>query len=121
MTLQALIQKMKDAGGPDRTLDAAIQRLIAGDTKKEHWFDCNGTWTTDAKAPEYTRLLDCALTIVPNDAFWRVGHDGEGADPGAFRADVLLPPLKCSAIADTPALALCIAALEARQKMKEAM
>lgn len=53
--------------------------------------------------------------LVPDDAFYRVGHDGEGPDPSMFRADLLQTPGfgKRVARADTPAEALLTAILEA--------
>lgn len=59
--------------------------------------------------------LDAATTLVPESAFWRVGHDGEGADPAFFRADVG-DPVEFGfrrAIALTAPIALAAAALRA--------
>jgi len=72
--------------------------------------------------PAYTTSLDSAVTLVPgsDDAFWRVGHDGEGPDPSLFKAQVLLCEsvsdycANSTAVAETPAAALTAAALRAR-------
>jgi hypothetical protein len=76
--------------------------------------------------PNYTASIDAALTLVPDgdDVFWRLGHDGGGADPGAFKAQVLVcrlahPAEGFVAVADRPALALCAAALRARAALAD--
>ena len=79
--------------------------------------------TIGARAP-YTSSLDAALTLVPDDDadrpfFWRLGHDGEGPDPAAFKAELLQcstlrPMTTVTAVADTPATAFCAAALRGR-------
>jgi len=65
-------------------------------------------------------FIDAALTLVPDDAFWRLGHDGDGADPSEFKAQIIVPKLggvdmRGQSVAATPALALCAAALKARK------
>ncbi len=137
--LDALIAKLEAATGPSKELDRAIADAVmerddrpCGEEEQEDgtwrtvyvpWYVLNGYATTFP--PEFTRSLDAALMLVPADAFWRVGHDGEGPNPGDFRADVLLPmpaerrSFASNGVAPTPALALCIAALEARASTKE--
>lgn len=65
--------------------------------------------------PAYTTSIDVALTLVPEGWSWRTGNipSGRGfADLGTQKS------LQCIEAA-TPALALCIAALCAREAMKE--
>lgn len=74
--------------------------------------------------PCFTASLDAALTLLPaaeagySVVFWRLGNDGEGGDPAAFKAEVLICAMLASqrfaATAVTPALALCAAVLRAR-------
>lgn len=71
-----------------------------------------------SRPPNYTASLDAAMTLLDDDWFWRVGNDGEGADPSLYRADIGHPvPEKVMAFqratAATPALALTAAALRA--------
>ncbi len=67
--------------------------------------------------PAYTASLDAAMTLVPDDAFWRVGHDGEGKDPSLFKATIGITKegdvwmTFRVAVATTPAPALTAAAL----------
>lgn len=74
----------------------------------------------------YTTSLDAAVTLVPegDDVFWRSGHDGEGPDPSAFRADVLVVRLSAPANgfvarARTEPMARCAAALKARAALSK--
>lgn len=155
MTLQALIQKMKEAGGPDRELDGLIAWHLCG--VREQVMSANKRWDVELFPEEtqlavylaicrsceterpYTSSIDCALSLVPEG--WGIsGFTNCMIDPkyGDVRSttgwSVVCARIgesfagRIEAIADlpggrapTPALALCIAALEARQKMKEAM
>jgi len=59
-----------------------------------------------------------AMSLVPSEAYWRLGHDGDGADPAEYKADVIVPKLggvdaRGRAIAATPPLALTAAACRA--------
>lgn len=64
--------------------------------------------------PPYTSSVDAALTLLPEDPFWRVGHDSEGLDPGNFKATIVPDgePI-IAASADTAPLALSAVALKA--------
>jgi hypothetical protein len=116
MTREQLIAAMEKATGPDHDLDLAIARWcfesggIAGvDYDPELWLIRNGG--------EFTGLIDAALTLVPESAYWNLLTDGagdgyqaavvsrEGADRGERLAWVG---------GATPAIALCIASLKAR-------
>lgn len=126
-----LSERVEAATGPDRELDAEIAVAVSGDVGaivvppyERFLFSHKPGWWRDGtnkshSAPSYTASLDAALTLMPSDAFWRLGHDGDGADPSEFRAQVLVPTLGSidahgAAFAATPALALCAAALKAR-------
>jgi hypothetical protein len=106
--LLELAERCEKASGPNRGLDWMIQ-LRDGP---------NGVGAYGPH-PHFTASIDAAMALVPGDAFWRLGHDGDGADPSEFRADVIVPRLggadpRGRAIGSTPALALCAAALRAR-------
>lgn len=78
----------------------------------------------------FTTSLDAAMTLLPeaeagySATFWRVGNDGEGGDPSDFKAEVLccsqLTSRQSKAVAATPALAICAAALRARHAIEGA-
>ena len=69
--------------------------------------------------PHYTTSIDAALTLVPEGWIWKAnwfnskGYAlvGKPSEKGNFKE-----PHKYPALAKTPALALCIAALTAREK-----
>lgn len=72
-----------------------------------------------SRIPAYTASLDAAMSLVPDEAFWRLGHDGDGADPAEFKADIIIPNIGESdprgrSVACTAPLALTAASLRAR-------
>ena len=96
-----LIARLEAAEGPDPRLDREIA-VIQGGYKEVGW-------------PAYTTSMDAALTLVPEGHTYsfihRIGEYPEASvaaqpDAGFWSAVV--------ATAATPALALCIAALKAR-------
>lgn len=107
--LLVLAEWCETATGPDRELDAAIQRAL-GSGSTEHWFaDFLGNWVTDDHAPTYTASLDAAMTLAGSDAgFWLA----KGRKWAAGYGDEFA--LGDGGEAATPALALCAAALRAR-------
>lgn len=127
-----LIQKIKGATGPDRELDAAIAVAItptrstdddliyakARDpgndaTHPGHYFLQSRSGASCQTAPHYTSSIDSALTLVPegSSVHLHILHGSAQAEVGIGNVGIDSPP----------ALALCIAALQARQKMKEAV
>lgn len=130
--LQALAARVEALTGPCRETDALIAAALRIGT--EHaWAHNYPAWQgrDDGRvylenggpsfaAARYTASLDAAMTLVPVLAFWRLGHDGEGEDPGLFKSHILSwtdgtvrSQRNSIAIAATPALALTAAALRA--------
>jgi len=143
--LLALAERCERAEGPDRELDAEIAVAVLGG--EIVWKTANYTMEQyparryasedhiggygNAPVEQYSASLDAAMALVPKETFWRLGHDGAGADPSDFRADVLwfIWPIgpkasphqrQSKAIAATPALALTAACLRARAQGDEA-
>lgn len=139
--LLALALRVEQATGLDRESDALVAACLRVGT--EHAWSANyPTWEGRADgrvylekggpsfaAPSYTASLDAAMTLMPDataseGVFWKVGHDGEGADPCLFKATILVVTMftsrKFEAIADKPALALTAASLRARAAQMEA-
>lgn len=118
--LLSLAERVETASGPSLVLDRDIaltqypdaRALPNNDARISVW---DGNGRTQLTVKPYTASLDAAMTLVDAEWFWRVGHDGEGADPSMFRADIGDPISFgfVKAIAATPALALCAAALRA--------
>jgi hypothetical protein len=115
--LTKLAERVEALIGPCRETDKAIMSAVSGWNPKG---DERPTWKGFTGIPLFTSSIDHASALAPKDAFWRVGHDGEGPDPSLFRADVM-PWLGAVAIArgETPALALAAAALRAIAEAKE--
>lgn len=104
-----LIERLEAASGPDRELDEAIWLATKCHIEPQR---------------SYTASIDAALTLVPGSnehtaLFWQLGNDGAGGNPADFLARLLictnLTSREFRAVAATPALALCIAALRARE------
>ena len=143
-----LSERVMSLSGPDREVDAEIAVFLKhgcranladdleylsmpnkhdpghGVAPGHYWFHCRSGMSLRS-APNYTASIDAAMTLVPEGdpafsaTFWRLGNDGEGADPAEFKAEILLCSMltskRLSATASTPALALCAAALLARE------
>ncbi len=100
-----IVERLRHATGPSRALDAEISRRFAqsdGDVQR----------AIEAGQTDFTSSVDHAATLVPDGYHWVVRGDGRAgcASPGG-RYEVL-PDAVCEGA--TPAIALCIAALEAR-------
>jgi hypothetical protein len=107
-----LIERLAKATGPDRALDLAIERAVNVSTIHDDHLD---RFPEDAKV--YTASIDAALTLVPKDSAaeitgqydWQLECINGGLTISArVGADE-----KTRSFADTPAIALCIAALKA--------
>jgi hypothetical protein len=125
-----LIERLEKATWPDRVLDDLIARDVLGwvtEDKDEYWRFFN--------LPYYTASIEAALTLVPEGHRWEITDNGIDAQitrsvpPSEYWEEV--GPFACverktypdgdwsarthgAAIAATPAIALCIAALKAR-------
>lgn len=101
-----LIARLEKATAPSRRLDAEIIAVIKGGAPEDYE-------ATSWALPRLTESLDAALTLVPEgcDAAVHVYPDGCG-NAHVYRMDD--PPSEM-AEGRNPALALCIAALKARQ------
>lgn len=112
--MKHLIEKLAQADGPSRELDAEISRALAGGPA-DHWYqDHRGVYVTDNSAPCYTASIDAAMTLVPEGTEFiieRYGSIGVLSENKRASAWVFGAP---RAFAATPALALCIAALSAQ-------
>lgn len=103
-----LIEQLESAAEGSRALDAQIASQHGG-------FGGMGyeTWDAiEADCPHYTTSLDAALTLVPEGREWSVTYLWDGRCGGT--CDGHHADFKGA----TPALALCIAALKARQAME---
>ena len=115
--MEDLIRQIEEATGPDRGLDAEIALAIGWrldqSEPRDRWWEPDRSHYLD-EPPEFTASLDAALTLVPEGiAIWRIGNnDDQWEGEGPFLARCGGPRFTFAA---TPALALCAAALKARQ------
>lgn len=129
-----LSDRLAALDGPDRVTDVEIQLALYGDKP----FGVVGNWphiragtlsgylnayrsviNSDDAIDEdsvlrFTASMDAAMTLVPEDNLWRLGHNGAGRDVAMFMAEVFTGDDYIKTFAETPALALCAAALKAR-------
>jgi hypothetical protein len=133
--LLGLAERCEQATGPDHPgLDTDIHEAVGNCVHREtEYYQVQSDTGFTCKAcrkdtygfaiPKYTASLDAAMTLVPESddsraVFWRLGNDGEGGNPGDFKAEVLIASTFAAkqfvGLADTAALALCAAALRAR-------
>lgn len=131
--MRDLIERLRAATGPDRELDALIYGFLHGLTPQGtlcmpssfqyrhptlmHPAGPASLYVPEDRVAEFTDSIDAALTLLPEPAYWRLGNDGEGSDPSDFKAEVMSGADMRLAIEvhEHPALALCIAALMARE------
>ena len=102
-----LIERLEAAENGSRELDQLIARNIGAGAAL--YSDNSGI----DRALDYTTSLDAALTLVPKGMTFGMGWDTEIAGPYAFTGKT--GEERKGYYARTPALALCIAALKARQ------
>ena len=116
--MKDLIERLKKAAGPNRELDISIH-LAAGRYVKTEY-------TALRDVPQYTKSIDAALTLVPVGNWWEVSKRCDERSPlrhyyagrtGLYDAKTHhdYGASGYSGNHDYPAIALCIAACEARQ------
>lgn len=130
-TLLALAERCEKANGPDRELDVDVWlACVSGATRKRtsyiHGFTGRECVLDETRengrlivVRAYTDSLDAPFSLIGGDEYWRVGNDGDGADPSTFKATVTSHDDQSDinfhdAHAATAPLALCAAALRAR-------
>jgi len=106
-----LAERCEQATGPDRKLDAEIAAAVH---MKQLTYQ-SPEWITD---PEFTALLDAAVTLVPEKLSWSVNHtyppDGVMPYWAQIAGRMFTKDLIADGVGHTAALALCAAALRAR-------
>ena len=123
--MNKLIAELEQATEGSRELEMQIGILLgwkAPHAKYAEW----GMWLSPGgeseQLPWFTTSLDAALTLVPEGCGWYMNDVGEG---GIFKKETADSFGGCLVVGScdgntTPALALCIAALKARQAMEKA-
>jgi hypothetical protein len=146
-TIDELTSELEKAEGPSRWLDGLIAVEIGfmvphfdidpSSAKFRYWDQCGGHWVPVNRAKygadwrkcgcqtddhfcepfAYTRSIDAALTLVPENGSWTVsGWQGvDGKHHARARLDDHEDQLETRMVA-TPAIAICIAAMKARKQ-----
>jgi hypothetical protein len=96
------IAKLEALDGPDRELDAEI---AGTDPTTVHWHD-------EDETPRYTASIDAAVTLIPEG--WYCDYDGQLGVIHLYRKGDMKTHM---GQADTPAVAICIAALKAKSDL----
>ncbi|HXT81417.1 MAG TPA: hypothetical protein VN702_17775 [Acetobacteraceae bacterium] len=117
MTLTEIIARLEAATGADRRLDAEIARAIGCQVRQ--WNSAtNWQWiagTEWERLPFFTASVDAALTLIPPAHDWSLHCDNGEAVAGCMPAsEEGCDWSNCSGPTPAIALALCIAALKAR-------
>jgi hypothetical protein len=133
-SIEALIERLEKATGPDRMLDfdmwveitkpGGFPALDEPAYTRVKWFEC---WKDRSVFPNYTASIDAALTLKPEGMGWRcedcerkgerwIGAWVAGPDAGSSMCNA--PTVWRAA---TPAIALCIATLKARSNGRKVM
>lgn len=115
MTKADLADRIEALDGPDREIDAEIANLCF-ERREEYLYghpDTNVTWGKDGvyqffSPPAYTASIDAAMMLVPDGMKWSVSTFG--------RAKATAQVNHRCITANTPALAICAAALRAQEK-----
>lgn len=133
MTHAALIARLEALTGPDREVDEAVDRTVRewpalggyygwerfGPGVISKQINSDGSKFETMQAPRYTASLDAALTLVPEGKFFhmaRFSDEAMGCDVHIYSTDA--PTFETIGQAPTLPLALCIAALKAREASK---
>lgn len=94
-----------------RELDVEIVKAMGWQELKPEWFNPPGLTIQHhiTELPRYTASIDAALTLVPEGKGFRVQRNGPYSTATIWRRGTV------KAGAATPAIALCIAALSAKE------
>jgi hypothetical protein len=112
--IEALIQRLENATGPDRGIDLDIARMLGVTVMRATGIPGQNEEYTYW---EYTRVIDHALSLVPEAMDWEVKTAPHRK--GAIARIVALETT-FRAEATTPAIALVIAALKAIDQLRAA-
>lgn len=126
LTLQRLLTRLKAARAPDRILDRDIARIVQ-DKPHGWWHPCMSAWGKGV--PHYTQSFEAALTLLPRLVFAEISGGTDTLQDGVWPAVSLRwyppgvddPKRWHGTVQGAPtfALAMCCAAIEIRDRMRD--
>jgi hypothetical protein len=118
--LLALAERVEQASGPDRELDAEIAAATGALYGPRHktYIESRTIEYIEESALRYTASLDAAMRLVPEDGFGSL-IAGKWPDGSTGFVAVVTKPSRAEAEARTPALALTAAALRTQATQGE--
>ena len=116
--LEELIERLESAAGMDRALDDAIAQYLGSTFIRDKF--STGTWLF-GPAPQFTSDFNVALRIKPDNCTWAAGDCNEDNECWACITPHTEPCPDYYGEGATEAIALCIAALKARQQAGKEM
>jgi len=120
-SVAALIARLREATGGNTELDAYIHLAVTPELADSHvregsgWI-IGGNHESPTYAPPYTASIDAALTLLPDKWSWRCNASENRLHSTAIVGRSYPTNANASAEHSSPAIALCIAALEARRQ-----
>lgn len=111
--LSDLIARLETTKEGSRELDAAIDIYVTGGSSADLAYVLEDVERT-LGPKHYTTSLDAALTLVPKE--YAGNWDLKWRNKASCRAELYRPSYQVDGLAATPALALCIASLRAREE-----
>jgi len=115
--MDELLERLEAGDGPSWELDAELALLIGyadcrpPDKNSQHRLPIENQYGHGFYPSDYTSSIDAALTLVPEGG----GIDIEIDSSGFTEVGIVMPQDVACAASRTPALAICIAALKARE------
>lgn len=124
--MASLFERLKKTTGPDRILDRDIARVVMG-KPNGWWHPCMSAWGKGV--PHYTQSFEAALTLLPPLVYVEISGGIDTIQTGVWPAVSIrwLPPGQTDrkkwhgTVQGAPsfALAMCLAAIEVRDRLKE--
>ena len=119
--LESLIERLAALSGPDREVDARIAAAVGLPHGTLTFGEDGGKVYRSVVeiAPRYSESIDAALSLVPPGYYW--SFDSRGCAIVSDKEPRLEPGAVGTCLGhQSPAIALCIAALRARAQAEEA-
>jgi hypothetical protein len=121
----SLLSRLEALTEPSRKIDVEIYRALVEPLAEPFKEYVGSVWTSASSSihvPRFTASIDAALTLVPEGCDWAICLCGDSyaavvdMDPTGYVGDLLHGP--GASFAATPAIALLIAIIKAKEESK---